>query len=518
MTKLILSSKRALFILLAIAATYTSAFTRDDVTDKTKPIWTDFTADLYHQFVSQTAFRGLNVALCTFNSSEYQDFTNFKAGEDGSTSQAYKANLNDNDCSVNEGHYAYIFRSTQQDSDSPLIIESWLKGLSMDRAKLTVEEEVSDANPFGIMSVVRNVFGLAGTSLYRLSTQSQRLDDSTIQYKMMTWVDGHLISQSTPIGQQSEFYSSNIIYQENNSGYGTVSGFVFIEQPEMTFPDGIPYRINTTNLAFNPDFFLYQETVRVMNGANWSSAEVCLDRDSSWRYIPNFGYGVYDANGDRFAGGQVTYNNQGVLESFFAAGTSANVPTACRSIEDGSSATNCDYEYDESGIPVGIALTGAEMIPAFDIPDGALVTGDDGTEYLVRQLKPRTVYAQVAIENCAGLSLQETLSTPDHTFAQALDGDVPATGAMMVNAYEAGDSIGDPSFLGAVYDADGDADGDDVPNYRDAFPEDADKSVDADYDGVDDAEDSDVAQTIYQLPDYSDLVMQDYPEKGTKEN
>ena len=95
---------------------------------------------------------------------------------------------------------------------------------------------------------------------------------------------------------------------------------------------------------------------------------------------------------------------------------------------------------------------------------------------------------------------------------------MPATGAMMVNAYEAGDSIGDPSFLGAVYDADGDADGDDVPNYRDAFPEDADKSVDADYDGVDDAEDSDVAQTIYQLPDYSDLVMQDYPEKGTKEN
>ena len=165
MAKLILSSKRALFILLAIAATYTSAFTRDDVTDKTKPIWTDFTADLYHQFVSQTAFRGLNVALCTFNSSEYQDFTNFKAGEDGSTSQAYKANLNDNDCSVNEGHDAYIFRSTQQDSDSPLIIESWKKGLSMDRAKLTVEEEVSDANPFGIMSVVRNVFGSAGTSL-----------------------------------------------------------------------------------------------------------------------------------------------------------------------------------------------------------------------------------------------------------------------------------------------------------------------------------------------------------------
>jgi hypothetical protein len=234
--------------------------------------------------------------------------------------------------------------------------------------------------------------------------------------------------------------------------------------------------------------------------------------------VPNFGYGIYDANGDRFGGGQVTYNNQGVLESFFAAGTIAQVPTACRSIEDGSPAANCDFEFDQSGNPVGIALTGAEMIPAFDIPDGALVTGDDGNEYLVRQLKPRTVYAQVAVENCAGLSLQETLATPDHTFAEALDGDVPATGALLVNAYEAGDTTGDPSFSGAVYDADEDADGDDVPNYLDAFPEDADESVDADYDGIDDSEDDDVTQTVYQLPDYSELVMQDYSEKGTKEN
>ena len=517
MNKLIISSKTALVTLLVMITTHASGFTRDDVTDKSKPIWTDFTADLYHQFVSQTPFRGLNVALCTFNSSEYQNFTNFKAGEDGATSQAYKANLNDNNCSVNESNDSYIFRSTQQDSDSPLIIESWLEGLSMDRAKLTLEEEVSDANPFGIMSVVRNVFSANAVSLYRLATQSQRLDDSKIQYKMMTWVDAHLVSQSTPVGQQSEFYSSNIIYQENNSGHGTVSGLVFVEQPGSSFPDGAPARINTTNLAFNSEFFLYQESVR-QNANNWSSAEVCLDRDASWRYVPNFGYGIYDANGDRFGGGQVTYNNQGVLESFFAAGTIAQVPTACRSIEDGSPAANCDFEYDQSGNPVGIALTGAEMIPAFDIPDGALVTGDDGNEYLVRQLKPRTVYAQVAVENCAGLSLQETLATPDHTFAEALDGDVPATGALLVNAYEAGDTAGDPSFSGAVYDADEDADGDDVPNYLDAFPEDADKSVDVDYDGIDDAEDDDVAQTVYQLPDYSELVMQDYPEKGTKKN
>jgi hypothetical protein len=151
MNKLIIASKTALVTLLVMITTHASGFTRDDVTDKSKPIWTDFTADLYHQFVSQTPFRGLNVALCTFNSSEYQNFTNFKAGEDGATSQAYKANLNDNNCSVNESNDAYIFRSTQQDSDSPLIIESWLEGLSMDRAKLTVEEEVSDANPFGIM-------------------------------------------------------------------------------------------------------------------------------------------------------------------------------------------------------------------------------------------------------------------------------------------------------------------------------------------------------------------------------
>ena len=517
MIKLRVIFKISLFSLIGMMSVHSHSFTRDDVADKTKPIWTDFTANLHHQFVSQTPFRGLNVVLCTVNNSAYQDFTNFKA-DDGDVSQAYKANLNDNDCSTNEGDDAYIFRSTQDNSEAALVIESWIINNGMDRSRLILEEEASDSNPFGVMSVIRNIFDSDGVSLYRLTAKSERLASSSVQYKMTTWVDSHLISQSRAIGYSSEFYASNIIYEEGDAGYGTVSGFTFNEAAAMPFPQGTPATINTTNLSFNSDFFLYQESIRRSGVTNWDSPEVCLDRDSSWRYVPSFGYGIYDSNGDRFQGGQVTYSNEGVLESFAAGGTNAQIPTVCRAIEDGTLAANCGYEFAPDGTPVGIALTGAELIPAFDIPDGGLVTGSDGTEYLVRQLKPRTVYAQVAIENCTGLFLQETLATPDHRFSESIEGEVPPSGALLVNAYELGDSIGDPNFSGAIYSADVDLDNDNVPNYLDAFPEDTNKSTDADYDGVEDGDDETVSQTIFQLPDYSELEMQDYPEKGTLEN
>lgn len=497
------------------------AFDKNDVTDKSKPIWTDFTANLYHQFVSQTPFQGLNSALCMFNNSRYQDFTNFKRDDNSEPSQAYLANLNDNECSAFENGYANIIRASQDDSESPLMIESWKVKPAMDRARLTLEEEVSEANPFGVMSVTRDLFSNQGVSLYRLTTRSEKLDNSRIQYKMSMWVDSHVVSQAIPIGVQSEFYASNIIYEQGNSGYGTVSGFGFREMSNMPFPDGTAVRVNTTNLSFNTDFFLYQETIDTLSGNSYTSAEVCLDRDSSWRYIPNFGYGIYDSNGDRFGGGTLSYDHEGSLESFSATQSSVNIPSQCKSIEDGSAALNendCGYELSADGLPLGVALTGSENLPKFDIADGALVTGNGGESYLVRQLKPRTVYSQVELVNCAGLVLQETLATPDHNFAESLEGSVPASGALLVNAYEVGDSVGDPNYVGARYDPNEDTDGDNVPNYLDVFPDNSSKSVDADYDGIEDTVDDEVSQPTLQHPDYTNVEMQDYPQRGTRDN
>ena len=56
-------------------------------------------------------------------------------------------------------------------------------------------------------------------------------------------------------------------------------------------------------------------------------------------------------------------------------------------------------------------------------------------------------------------------------------------------------------------DADEDEDG--VLNYNDAFPLDPLKSTDADYDGVDDAEDTEVLQSSLLVPEYPEEMLRE---------
>lgn len=89
----------AAFMLVSLESV---AFTKQDVKDRSKPIWTDFTIKLYHPFITQTPFGGLNVVLCLFNRSSYKDFVNFKKVEDEETPFAYLATLDDNRCENSE--------------------------------------------------------------------------------------------------------------------------------------------------------------------------------------------------------------------------------------------------------------------------------------------------------------------------------------------------------------------------------------------------------------------------------
>lgn len=111
----------AIGLALAVTAlsSQSSAFTREEVTDRSKPIWTDFTLRLYDPFISQTAFGGLNTVLCLFNRSGYKDFVNFKKVEGDEVPSAYLANLNDDLCGSDESDIPRIFRVEQDDSDSP---------------------------------------------------------------------------------------------------------------------------------------------------------------------------------------------------------------------------------------------------------------------------------------------------------------------------------------------------------------------------------------------------------------
>ena len=95
---------------------------------------------------------------------------------------------------------------------------------------------------------------------------------------------------------------------------------------------------------------------------------------------------------------------------------------------------------------------------------------------------------------CEDLSIQNSVPTPDHkTFVYLNDIDIPPSGAIIYNQYNSGDSS-DQQYLGRVYIANEDDDGDRVLNFLDAFPNDSTKSVDDDYDDIDDLEDTEIVQ------------------------
>ena len=135
-----------------------------------------------------------------------------------------------------------------------------------------------------------------------------------------------------------------------------------------------------------------------------------------------------------------------------------------------------------------------QNFPLFDVPEGTVLTidnpGVDGNEYYVRQLGKAKVYPAKpqGDADCDSLTIQPSLTTPDHTFFNYPVVATPRTGAVLVNKLNATKDLFSQS-LGNYYSKDGDADSDGVPNYLDAFPTDPLKSIDADHDIVDDAED-----------------------------
>ncbi len=485
---------------LMIFSLQSFGFTKEDVADRSKPIWTDFTIKLYHPFITQTPFGGLNVVLCLFNRSSYKDFVNFKKVEDEEASFAYLATLDDKRCENSENDLPRIFRVGQNRSDSPLTIETWVQPSGTgadDRAKIVLEEEVTVTNPYGIMDLAWNFIDDNEEHIYSWSSSSNRLDDGRIQYKTVSFVDLVLVSSNFVAGMIKDFYSANIIHDENGVGYGSViarrSGGMQGEFPSQLYKN--------IDIAYNDDFLLFR------NNTVSQPSEICLSREASWQYVHGDGYGVYNVDGDRIAESiNVTYDNNGVLEQFAVSsaisGSNVAIPYATRSLKDGAL--------------VAVGSLNAAMLPSFSMPDGAIVVGDDQQKYLVRVLKPFTVYAHVDMANCTDseLAIGTSLKTPDHNMIDRLAGEIPETGALLLNDFELGDSVKDPVYSGAFYLADEDTDDDGVLNYRDAFPLDPLTSTDADHDGIDDLDDTEVSQFTFPIPEYPDEMIRS-PGEGT---
>ena len=71
--------------------------------------------------------------------------------------QGFKAILNNVDCSTVEPSTPWIFKSQQASTDSDLVMEMFNTTSVTDaRAKLTLSEETSSANPYGILTLDYN--------------------------------------------------------------------------------------------------------------------------------------------------------------------------------------------------------------------------------------------------------------------------------------------------------------------------------------------------------------------------
>jgi hypothetical protein len=486
--------KLLLMLTLTVSAhSALSDLTREQITDKSKPVWRDFTANLVHQFTIDIPFGTLNKLLCIFNKVEYRKWANLQRDAE-IPAYAYLANIDERQCERNMEDYRAVVRATQSTPDDPVTVEYWnapdMGQTVSNNITVTLTEEATVANPFGIMTLDQAFYSHTNDKmLLRWRSESSRVDEATVQYQAAFYLDEYVINQSLPLEQQEEFYGVNLYFEEGDAGYGTIINKYFfpIVSGSGLYPAGIPYSAGATNIAFNTDYIRYERYQDVYQGGTFVQNKAlvesaCVSRANSWPYVPSgFGYGVYASNGDRnLKNFSATYTNaEGENIAFSVYGfSSLGIPNVCRSLKDGSVVTGALASNCTDAAGLG-------LFPAYDIPDLTTITRSGGLKYIVRQLKPRKTYSQVDMNLCADLVLRETLPAPSHLF---FEGHSPATavptaGAMLVNDFSDAPDV-DPYYAGKKYMPIIDDDEDGVPNYADMFPEDQLRSADRDYDGL----------------------------------
>ena len=174
-----------------------------------------------------------------------------------------------------------------------------------------------------------------------------------VRYQVAEYLDSVLTDQTLEPGQKEEFYGVDILYNTNTAtGFGSIISKFFRSTSYSSFggglyPSGTPIISEATNVAFD-DNHIYAVRTRDLNlsgnlGSEAVVYEACINRSQYWTYIPAFGYGVYDENGDRVTTefiGQTT-NSSGNTISFQWTDVSGEgdfylvTPTACRSLKDG---------------------------------------------------------------------------------------------------------------------------------------------------------------------------------------
>ena len=499
---------------------------------KLKNVWQDFAVTLNHQVSLMAGFGRVDSYLCLVRNTDYKNYSNLKDSD--LTSIGYVAKLDEAGCGNVPIMLPWTVKSEQASSDSPLNIEMInyqcpLGDLSncqtMINAKLSLVEEVSASNPYGILTF-DYYYGARPDSepLYLASYESKKVNDK-IQFESAIFVDDFIINPAVypSTGMASEFYSAKIIHTPNVGGEGTVKTlfhrndgtYEAIGPGYQSYPDGNPTGIKTTNFVYDDGHVLYREIDKDGNATD----DRCIDRkkENAWNYVPAwFGYGVYDENGDMYSGGALVVNYSGLIqtsgETFTGtvqinSGTNIGIPLVCKKVKDGThyNANDICSHSNVTATPITIAGEVYENFPMFDIPDGTELT--DGTnEYYVRQLRPRIVYAEAPLSECASMTIGTSLETSDHTFFNYPELSLPKRGAVLVNKLS-NDPTKDIAFNGKVWVASNDDDGDLVLNSLDLFPDDPLKSGDADLDGIEDSVDTTDSEFKFNWNKYTGKTM-----------
>ena len=500
----------------------------DDITDKSKPIFTDIAITAQHQYYIGTVFDSLNKYLCSLAQNRHEKHANFMKKENAST-VAYLANLNDVECGMAARSKPRIVLAEQKDPSSEMVVQQWAVGgtggIYPYAMRAKVVEEASQGNPFGIMEFdIQVLSGISNPeTVYKFRSTSSYLDSDIVEVKVAMYFDNIIVDNELELNSAAQFFAANLEHRLDDSGSGTiVSKFFSPRADDRLYPEGIPLSFRAIDLAYNDQLMRYKVTLDsyIAQYAEYFSdqggyanrqydeGEFCIKRSDPWTYVDKFG--IYDAQGDQnteqFTASYTS--SDGTTYSLNVNGMDFSTETnICRSWSDGSitgeETENC------SGVYRGIS--NAANLRSVEPPDYAELVRTDGVEgrYLIRRLLTRNVFEQLPMEDCASLTIGATKEAPNHLFfseESLLSFSWPRAGALLINSFDDNPEDDPLGYNGAWYLPLEDSDQDGVLNYLDALPDNPAESLDKDYDGLGDEEDSSDDLIIY---DHSDIYLPD---------
>lgn len=501
-----------------------SALSIDDISDKSKPVWTDLSVTASHQYLLGTLFGTPSTYLCSLSQTGYEQYANFMAQEQVSADgAAYRVKTNERACQRGDVNFGYTVLSQQASPESQLVVTRWPYNPEqvMGVMQVKIDKEATDTNPFGLMEM--NITALSENNEetnYAFRLKSEDAGGGQVRVRMAMWLDQQIVDNTIDINVKSQFFAGGLIHDgETNVGSGNIIWKVFDSRFVSSaignsFPDGIPHGFRAVNVAYDESYLRYKVTGDFY-GSPWGGGygpyqndegTFCVARDASWTYVDKFG--VYDSAGNQnTANFAATYTNAGG-EQFDLVVDGMNFSTAavCRAWADGSVITLGDGESCSSDIGIDTGISGGALRNVEPPSLAEITRTSDGEKFLVRHLFTRNVYKQLeaGASECAGLGLPEIEPLPNHLFftkEAQLDFAPPAVGAVVVNAFDDRPDD-DQELAGKTFNPLEDSDGDGVLNYLDAFPEDETKNSDLDGDGIDDTKDTTDGRVIY---DYSDF-------------